>query len=608
MRKKTFVLCIVFLLLMVGTGTLFAGKKEEPAAPAEKAEKPAEKPAPAKKPVKNPGTIIYARYGTVQSLDPHRAYDTSSGEAVMNMYDTLVAFDGSATDSFVPVIAEKVPSVENGLIKDGGKTYIFPIKSGITFHNGDELVPEDVEYTFERALVTDQDGGPVWMFFEPLLGVAGSRDGDGNITIDIDDIMNAVEVDGRNVIFHLSDPYPPFITILAQYWSGIMNKDWMVANGAWDGKSDGWEKYNNPDQGTETLYNVVMGTGPYKLVKWEPGVEISMTRFDGYFDRPVGVRNVVIKIVEEWTTRKLMFTAGDADIVQVDTMYWPEMERVEGATIYKDLPRIENTAVFFNFDINMEANQAVWSGKLDGEGIPSDFFNDPNVRKGFAHAFDHDTYVKDAFLGYAETPNSPVPKGLPYRDDSLPIYEYDMRKAEEHLKKAWGGQVWEKGFKLSILYNTGNDQREIACQMIEENVESLNPKFQIEIQNVDWGNYLNMMVQKKCGLFVIGWVMDYPDPHNFVHPYMHSRGTFAEWQNYSNPEVDALVTKGIKTVDPGMRKDIYYEIEKTYYTDIPGFMLSQSLYRVHVRDWISGYFWNPARDQMMLFSIFDKED
>jgi len=250
----------------------------------------------------------------------------------------------------------------------------------------------------------------------------------------------------------------------------------------------------------------------------------------------------------------------------------------------------------------------VWSGKLDGEGIPSDFFDDPDVRKGFAHAFDHDTYVKDAFLGYAETPNSPVPKGLPYRDASLPIYEYDMRKAEEHLKKAWGGRVWEKGFKLSILYNTGNDQREIACQMIEENVESLNPKFQIEIQNVDWGNYLNMMVQKKCGLFVIGWVMDYPDPHNFVHPYMHSRGTFAEWQNYSNPEVDKLVTKGIKTVDPGMREDIYYEIEKTYYTDIPGFMLSQSLYRVHVRDWISGYFWNPARDQMMLFSIFDKED
>jgi peptide/nickel transport system substrate-binding protein len=607
MRKKIFISCIILLFLITSFSILYAGKPEKAPAPAEKKEEMKKEEAPPKKAVKNPDTIIYARYGTVQSLDPHRAYDTSSGEAAMNMYDTLIGFDGPSTDTFVPLIAEKVPSVDNGLILYGGRTYVFPIKKGIKFHNGDEVTPEDVEYTFERAMVTDQDGGPIWMFYEPLLGTAGSRDGDGNIVVDIDDIMNAVEVDGQNVLFHLKDPYPPFIAILAQYWSGILNKDWMIANGAWDGEAEGWEAFNNPDQGTEVLYNKEMGTGPYKLVKWEPGVEFSMERFDGYHMRPAGVKNVVVKIVEEWTTRKLMFTAGDTDVVQVDTMYWPEMEQIAGATIYKDLPRIEDTSVFFNFDINPEGNQAIWSGKLDGEGIPSDFFQDENIRKGFAYAFDHDNYIKDAFLGYATTPNSPVPEGLPYRDASVPIYKYNMQKAEEHLKKAWGGKVWERGFKLSILYNTGNDMREIACQMIEENIESLNPKFKIEIQNVDWGNYLNMMIQKKCPLFVIGWVMDYPDPHNFVHPYMHSQGTFAQWQNYNNPDVDKLITEGIKTVDAQKRKDIYYKIERLYYEDIPGFMLSQSLYRVHVRDWITDYYWNPARDQMMFFYLFNKD-
>jgi peptide/nickel transport system substrate-binding protein len=303
-----------------------------------------------------------------------------------------------------------------------------------------------------------------------------------------------------------------------------------------------------------------------------------------------------------------MFTAGDADIVQVDTMYWPEMETLDGVTIYKDLPRIVNTSVFFNFDINTEANTAIWSGKLDGEGVPPDFFQDEDIRKAFAHCFDHDNYIEDAFLGYATTPNSPVPKGLPYRDDSVPIYEFDLEKAEQHFRKAWGGRVWDMGFKLSILYNTGNEQREIACQMVEDMVESLNPKFQIEIQNVDWGNYLNMMIQKKCPLFIIGWAMDYPDPHNFVHPYMHSQGTFSEWQNYSNPQVDRLVMEGIKTVDAAKREDIYFKIERLYYEDIPGFQISQSLYRVHVRDWITGYYWNPARDHQMYFYLFKKGD
>jgi peptide/nickel transport system substrate-binding protein len=287
MGKKVFVLFIGLLFLLVSFSFLYAGgkKAEEESVPTEEMEE-----APAKKMVKNPDTIIYVRYGTIQTLDPHRAYDTSSGEAAQNMYDTLIAFDGPSTESFVPLVAERVPTVDNGLIRDMGRTYVFPIKRNVRFHNGDELTPEDVEYSFERALVTDQDGGPIWMFYEPLFGTAGSRDGDGNIVVNINDIMDAVEVDGQNVIFHLEDPYPPFIGILAQYWSGIINKDFMIAGGAWDGKKAGWERFNNPDQGAETLYNSEMGTGPYKLMKWEPGVELSMVRNDDYFLGPGGQR------------------------------------------------------------------------------------------------------------------------------------------------------------------------------------------------------------------------------------------------------------------------------------------------------------------------------
>lgn len=607
MRKKIVLTLMCALFMATSFSVLFASgeKPEEPPAAEKKVEKKEEK-APARAAVKNPDTIIVAYYGTIQSLDPHRAYDTASGMVVQNMYDTLIAFDGSATDRFIPMISEKVPTLENGLIRDGGRTYVFPIRRGVKFHDGTEVTPEDVEYTFERALVTDQDGGPIWMFFEPLLGTAGSRDGEGNIIVDFRDIDNAVEVEEQNVIFHLPVPYPPFIGILAQYWSGIVSKDYMIANGAWDGTAANWTMYNNPEQGTETLYDSAMGTGPYKLVKWEPGVEVSLVRHDGYFKGAAPVKNVVAKFVEEWTTRKLMFTAGDADIVEVDTMYWPEMDALKGVTIYRDLPTLSNTAVFFNFNINTEANSTIWSGKLDGNGIPPDFFTDINIRKAFAHCFDHETYLQDAFLGFAQTPSSPIVEGLPYRNADNPTYRYDLAKAEEYFKKAWGGKVWERGFKLTILYNTGNEQREIACQMIEENVESINQRFQIDIMNVDWGNYLNMMVQKKTPLFVIGWVADFPDPHNFVHPYQHSQGTFAEWQSYNNPDVDSLISEGIKTIDPREREKIYYELARLYYEDVPGFQIYQQLYRVFVRDWIKGYYWNPVVDEMYYFYPLSK--
>ena len=98
MKKKLFitVLCLVFLF---GISLFINGcaKKKQELAVEEKEEE-----ISVKKEVKNPDTIIQVQYGTIQSLDPHRAYDTASGQADMNMYDTLIVFDGSSTDEFIP--------------------------------------------------------------------------------------------------------------------------------------------------------------------------------------------------------------------------------------------------------------------------------------------------------------------------------------------------------------------------------------------------------------------------------------------------------------------------------------------------------------------------
>ncbi|MEM3589355.1 MAG: hypothetical protein QXE25_05895, partial [Nitrososphaerota archaeon] len=85
---------------------------------------------PARPPIKNPDTIIEATIGEPETLDPAWAYDTASGEVIFNIYETLIFFNREKVDEFIPMIAEKVPSVENGLIKDDGRTIIFPIRKG----------------------------------------------------------------------------------------------------------------------------------------------------------------------------------------------------------------------------------------------------------------------------------------------------------------------------------------------------------------------------------------------------------------------------------------------------------------------------------------------
>ncbi len=84
---------------------------------------------------------------------------------------------------------------------------------------------------------------------------------------------------------------------------------------------------------------------------------------------------------------------------------------------------------------------------------------------------------------------------MPYAID-VPVYEFDLEKSAECLKKAWDGQAWKKGFKMTIMYNTGNTiMRESAAVMLAENIMSLDPKFQIEVGDMQWRDYLNQYRQ-----------------------------------------------------------------------------------------------------------------
>lgn len=568
MKKNFLILALAFIVLGI---SLVSGMTQE---------------------VKNPGTLIVADIGTIDSFDPAWGYDTTSCNRTLNIYDTLIFFDAGATDKFVPMLSTEVPSTENGLISPDGLTYTFSIRKGVKFHNGEILTPEDVEYSIERAMVQDRDGGPVWMLYEPLLGVLGSRDGEGNIVVNFGDIDKAVEVKGNNVAFHLKKPYPPFLGILANSWSSIVNKKFCTENGDWPGTTETWKDFNNPEPGKEPLHAIGCGTGPFKLERWEPGIESVLVRFDDYWQGPAKLERAVLKYIEEWTTRKLMFLAGDADIIFVPRQYVKELEGVEGVRCIKDLPTLDLTAAFFNLKINPEGNPDIGSGKLDGEGIPPDFFSDKNVRLGFAHCFDWDTYIKDVFLGEAVQPVGPIVEGLAYRNPEQETYHFNLEKAKEYFKKAWGGKVWEKGFKFTVLYNSGNLMRETATRIFEENVESLNPRFKIEVRPVEWATYLTDLVGHKLTLFIIGWVADYADAHNFVYPFMHSRGTFSEFQSYKNPIVDEIIRRAIETVDPKERASLYYELQLIYYDDVPSVPLQQQLRRHYEREWVHGWYWN----------------
>ena len=590
-------------------------------------------------------TLVDVTFGKAKTCDPAFSYDTASGVIIFHVYNNLLGWPEGLVEGteyvpthsldaskLVPQLATVVPTIDNGLVytrADGNLSYQFPIRRNVPFHEGGTLTPEDVEYTFERGMLQDRDGGPQWMLLEPLTGygrlyqavedVLGIDTNKGETIADLtpeqqkqvydEVIAPAVEVTpGGDVVFNLAQMYPPFLTILTHggSWGAILDKEWVIDQGGWDGSADGWAAWYNPGGGQRAeaseLYEIANGCGPFSLESWDPGVEIVFERFDDYWQGPAKLKTVVYKKVEEWSDRLLMLQQGDADIILVDPMYVPQVLGLEGVDVALHLPALSlNPVAFFTSDLVMEGNDLVGSGEWGENGIPAVFFNDANLRKAFAYAFEYDTYV-DEVLGIngGFTTHGPIPKAFDWAYDDRPelYYTYDMEKAIDYMKLAHDGKVWNEGFTFTLLYNTGNNTRRVICEILEQNIESMNPKFHVEIRDVPWSTYLGMAISGQMPLWVIGWLADYPDPHNFAVPFAYSTGTFSGWQGPSliamfAEKYDPLIDAAMDTVDLTERAALYYQIEQMSFDDCYDIWLPQSDPRVVKQSYVQGYSYNP---------------
>lgn len=509
-------------------------------------------------------------------------------------------------------------------MSEDGRTIRVPIRQGVKFHNGAVLTAEDVRYSFIRGMLADTAGGPQWMFFEPpLLDVQTMRDvivkaGGPEDFASINEVDPAVlrkahdlvaatiEVDGHDLVFHLAEPYPPFINILTKggSWASILNKDWMIANGAWDGNPDTWAKWYDLAEEEMTAYDKANGTGPFKLVTWDKsGGQVIFERFEDYWRGPAQIKTAFIKYIDEDATRILMLRAGDADAIYLPQKDLDQVRNLPGVVLVEDLPQMTNTVLFYSFTIPVQGNEdLVGSGKLDGKGIPpSDFFADIDVRKGFNYAFDYQAYRNEVAKGAGELPPlGPIPQILPYVNPDQEYFEHNLAKAEEHFRKAFGGELWEKGFEVGIVYNTPNQDRKTALEILEYNIESINPpKFKVNVVGLEWATVLDKLRTASLPVFVMGWLADFPDTHNFAVPFMHSTGTFAGYCgqgliDLAKKEFDELVNAGIKATDPPEEREaIYYELQKRYVEQAISMPYMEPTTHRIMGDWVQNYVYCP---------------
>lgn len=597
-------------------------------------------------PVKaDPAVYTEVEFGDIDTMDPNLAYDTASGTLLNNVMETLIYYNGSDGTSYVPALALEVPTLENGGISEDGLTYTFHIREGVTYHEGGTLEPHDVAYTFQRGLLQSDPNGPQWLLLEPILGYSsgdvteeiaeGAYAGDpeglkANATPEelaavCEKVKAAVVADDAagTVTFNNVLPWGPFLATIAQTWGSVLDSEWAIENGAWDGDCATWQNYYAPGSENDELTAIVNGTGPYKLENWTPGEGYILVANENYWrtdDMPVWeggpagqprIKTIHHQLISEWGTRFAMMQAGDADTVDVPLANRPQADALVGEFCdwetrectpnpdnpngplrkWGNLPTVSRTDVFMTFNV-AEGSPYVGSGQLDGNGIPNDFFTDIDVRLAMNYCFDYDTYIAEAMNGEGVRNNGPIILGMLGYNPDGEMYNFDLAKCEEHLAKAWGGVLPETGFRFSVGFNTGNVTRQTVGEILQANLASINPLYQVDIVGMPWPTLLRSFRASQVPMIASGWVEDIHDPHNWVQPF--TVGTYAGRQALPEDlkaQFQELVTAGVLAADPAEREQIYFELQKLHHEQAIQITLAQAVGARYEQRWVNDWFY-----------------
>ncbi len=164
------------------------------------------------------------------------------------------------------------------------------------------------------------------------------------------------------------------------------------------------------------------------------------------------------------------------------------------------------------------------------------------------------------------------------------------------------------GFKLELFYNAGNVNREMACQILKQNLEELNPgKIVITVTGVEWSQYLELRTEGAMPAMFLGWAPDYADPDNYVQPFYHQSGTYASMCGYGNDTLDEMITDAATELDVDARAAKYKQISMDMYEECVFIWTAQATNFHAERDWLTGYEFNPMFSGLIYYQ-YDKPD
>src|SRR5437870_9048120 len=383
---------------------------------------------------------------------------------------------------------------ESWTMSKDGLTYEFVLRKGARFHNGDAVTGEDVKSSFDRYCG------------------AGA-------TLLKEKVREVQVVDPGRVRFHLNEPWPDFMTFYGTTASGA---GWIVP-----------KKYL-ARVGDEGFKKAPIGAGPYRFVSFNPGVELVVEAFEGYWRKTPSVKRLVFKVMPDDTTRSAALKKGDVDVIF----------QVNGP-VAQDLRRTPHVRI-----VSRAGGNGVFWLDLPDQWDPKSPWHDKRVRQAASLALHRQAVNQAESLGTSRLTGSIVPRSFEF---ALPFDPpaYDPGKAKQLLAEAGYANGFDAGdfYPYPPLYAMGEA---LSCYRGTVGIRT-------RIRTMERAAFLTAWREKRLKGVIMGLNGSGGNAATRLEAYVTRTGIYAYGVL---PEVEDLFQRQAREIDRAKREALLHQIQR----------------------------------------------
>ncbi len=442
-----------------------------------------------------PTTLHIAQAGEIATLDPAQWFDGVSQGYMHAIYDTLVQYgpDGSQIE---PDLAT------SWTVTNGGKTYIFTLRKGVKFSNGDAFHATAVQYNIQR-MTSKAANAPYAFAYSMIQGFAAWNAGTAT------SLTGVKVLSPHRVEFDLTAPSGTFLNALA-----------LMSAAIGDPKVEA--KY-----GLSSYQANAVGTGPYVLKNWVPGQEITLAANPRYWGKKPAIRTISTLLGVTPAEQLRKFKSGQLDMIGTQT-------GALDAKTYQD--------VLGNRSLKKRLHTAPADAvTFLGFNVSQYPFNSLAVRKAVNYILDRSAINAALTGGRAPLDNDGLfAPGLPGYDAAA-AYPYAPNQLQASQLLLSAGISPKHPAEFELAFQSGAPNVDKAMQIVQQELAPFG--LQATLKPVSWTTFFTSAQnasQTTYGMYLLTWAADYPNPQDLFNNLFAANGQ-ANFSGFQSQSLQSLL-------------------------------------------------------------------